>query len=536
MTGSPLHMAGGIREFGRSSPHRTAVVDGDRSLTFGALDARSNRLASGLLDAGLRTGEPVAVLAGNCLEYFEIAAGLAKAGLPMVPLNPRNNPSDNAYVLNHSRARAVVVDDALAGNVAGVLGEVEGLDTVLAIGGEHGRDYESFLDASTERDPQVRIDERDAFCVTYTSGTTGLPKGVVLTHRGRVLNNYASAIEYGLAPSRTTMAVAPLYHGAGFAFAYASPQVGGTVHVLRRWDPEEFLRGLEHSRTSTVFLVPTHAQQVRRLFEEPCRSFDLSALQTLYFNAAALPVALKEWVHEAFPGVAVHELYGSTECAVVTDLRPEDSLRKAGSVGHPWFMNEVKLVGEDGEQVGPGEPGELFARSPMLMKGYLHNEEATAEAFDDDGFVTVGDIAVADDEGFISIVDRKKDMIIAGGVNIYPREVEEVLARHPQVDDVAVVGLPDDVYGERVTAFVVARRDQIVDPASLEAHVSAAVARFKVPREWHVVSELPRNPSGKVLKRDLRDRFVTAAGASGQATTGPGSPGSPGSQDREVLR
>ncbi len=500
-----LNMASGIREFGRATPHRTAVIDGDRSLSFAALDERSNRLAAGLLERGLRPGEPVAVLAGNRMEYFEVATALAKAGLPMVPLNPKNAAADNAYVVGHSEAVALILDDALADR-AGAL--VDELGTVLSFHGGVGLDYETFLAGARAVDPRIRVAETDPFCITYTSGTTGLPKGVVLTHRGRVLNNYASAIEYGLGPSTSTMAVAPLYHGAGFAFAYAGPQLGGTTTVLRSWDPEQFLRGLAEQRVSTVFLVPTHAQQIRRLVEEPAAAYDLSALRTLYFNAAALPIELKKWVHEAFPGVGIHELYGSTECAVVTDLRPEDSLRKPGSVGHPWFMNEVRLLGEDGQEVGPGEPGELFARSPMLMKGYLKNEAATWEATTEDGFITVGDIAVRDEEGFISIVDRKKDMIIAGGVNIYPREIEEVVAQHPHIDDVAVVGVPDDVYGERVTAFVVARRGVTVDVTGVEDHVRAGVAKYKVPREWHVVEHLPRNPSGKILKRDIREDYI----------------------------
>lgn len=501
-----LNMATGIREFGRSTPQRIAVIDGDRELSFAGLDDRSNRLATGLLKRGVRRGDSVAVLSGNRMEYFEIAAALAKAGIPMVPLNSKNTSADNEYVVGHSGARVLILDSALA---AGIETFGDSLDHVFSFDGAIGENYEEFLAAADANDPCIEVDENDPFCITYTSGTTGKPKGVILTHRGRVLTNYAAALEYGLGPSSNTMAVAPLYHGAGFAFAFAGPQLGGTVSVLRGWDPEKFLTMLERSRTSTVFLVPTHAQQIRRIIDNPTQGYDLSALKTLYFNAAALPVALKEWVHEAFPGVGIHELYGSTECSIVTDLRPEDSLRKAGSVGHACFMNEVKLLDDDGHEVPPNTPGELFARSPLLMKGYLHDEEATREATNAEGFVTVGDIAVRDEEGFISIVDRKKDMIIAGGVNIFPREIEEVVAKHNDVGDVAVIGVPDETYGERIAAFVVARKGGgTVDTDSLEAHVRASVAKYKVPREWHVVDALPRNAGGKVLKRDIRSDYI----------------------------
>jgi long-chain acyl-CoA synthetase len=500
--GAKLNMANGIREFGHACPDRIAVVDGDRSFTFGALHERSSRLASALLDSGLRPGDAVAVLSGNRAEYFEIATALAKAGLPMVALNPKNQLKDNEFIVGHSDARALILDADLVANAESL---IDSLDVVSSFDGRVGGDYESMLEGATARDPRVDVGDEDTFAISYTSGTTGLPKGVTLSHRGRVLTNYAAAIDFGLGPTRQTVAVAPLYHGAGFAFAFIGPQLGGTVWVQRSWDPEEFLRLLETSRANSVFLVPTHAHQVRRITEDPMSSYDLTALETIYFNAAALPVVLKEWVHEALPHVGLHEIYGSTECSVVTNLRPPDAMRKAGSVGHPWFMNEVRLLDDDGQEVPPGVPGELFARSPMLMTGYFRDEAATAKATNADGFVTVEDLAVRDDEGFISIVDRKKDMIISGGVNIYPREIEEVLARHADVDDVAVIGLPDDAYGERIAAFVVPRKGlEGIDFQSLESHARAGVATYKVPREWHVVDSLPRNPSGKILKRDIR--------------------------------
>lgn len=283
-----LNMANGVREFGRATPSRVAVIDGGRSQTFAALDERSNRLANALIARGLQPGQPVALLSGNRLEYFEIATAMAKAGLPLVPMNSRNNSTDNEFIAGHSGARVLLLDPSLASGAESLL---PGMDHVLSLDrGEIGEDYEQVLASAPAQDPRVPVAEDDVFCITYTSGTTGRPKGVLLTHRSRVLTNLAVAVEYGLGPSRRTMAVAPLYHGAGFAFAYAGPQLGGTVSVLRQWDPEEFLHMLQDSHASTVFLVPTHAQQMRRIVEEPSAAYDLSALQTLYFNAAALPV------------------------------------------------------------------------------------------------------------------------------------------------------------------------------------------------------------------------------------------------------
>jgi acyl-CoA synthetase (AMP-forming)/AMP-acid ligase II len=505
MNGVQLNMATGIREFGRATPRGIAVVDGDREVTFAALDERSNRLASATLDRGIRTGEPMAILASNSYQYFEIAAAMAKAGIPTVPLNTRNNTADNEYILDHSRSRGIFLADQYAGNVEGLL---DGLDLVLSFDGSAGEDYESFLAGGRAVDPAVQVSELDPFCITYTSGTTGRPKGVMLTHRGRVLTGVGVGIDFNIGPGRRTIAVAPMYHGAGFAFAYMASWLGGTCHMLNNWDPQQLLEMMASSRTESVFLVPTHAHHIRRFCEDPTSAYDLSALKTLYFNAAALPVALKEWVIEAFPGVDVHELYGSTETSVVTTLRPEFALERAGSVGHPWFFQEVKLVDDEGQEVGPGEPGELYARSPMLLGGYLRDEEATRAGYDDDGFFTVGDIATRDEEGFISIIDRKKDMIISGGVNIFPREIEEVIAKHLPVDEVAVIGVPDEGYGERIAAFVVSKATASIDVAALEAHVRERVAKYKVPREWHVVDALPRNPGGKILKRQIRAEYV----------------------------
>jgi acyl-CoA synthetase (AMP-forming)/AMP-acid ligase II len=502
LRGAPLNIANGLREFALANPATLAVVDEDRQSTYAALHDRSSRLASGLLASGLQPGEPVAVLMGNRLEYFETAVALAKAGLPMVPINPANVVSEVEYVLGHSGARGLVVDERLAGSLPS---DLSALHIMVAIDGtQAGRPYEDFLSAAEPRDPQVSVDEWEPFCIAYTSGTTGKPKGVLLSHRSRSLTFYASALEWQLGLGRRSIAVAPMYHGAGFAFAYAPVFTGGTVTVLRRWDPERLLALVQRSRAQSVFLVPTHAQMIRSLGDAAVARTDLSSLDTLFFNAAALPMALKEWVMGAFPAAGVHELYGSTEAAVVTDLRPVDARRKPGSVGHPWFMTQVRVVDGQGHQVPRGKAGELFSKSPYLMTGYLRDSAATQECTTEDGFLTAGDVAVVDEEGYIFIVDRVKDMIVTGGVNVYPREIEEVVSSYPGVREVAVVGLPDEKWGEAITAFVASESGLRLDAQALESYVRERMAAFKCPRQWHFVASLPRNAAGKVLKHQLR--------------------------------
>ncbi|MCA2185480.1 class I adenylate-forming enzyme family protein [Nonomuraea cavernae] len=500
-----MNIASGIREFAISTPGATAVVDGDRRLTFAELDDRSNRVATLLVDAGLEPGDRVAVLCGNRMEYVEIAAAAGKAGVAMVPLNPRGTAQEHASLISRSGARGLIADDAFEANVPEM---AEILPLALSLGKQDwGRPYEQALAGARAVDPKVRVSETSPFCVQYTSGTTGLPKGALLTHRSRVLTMLGCAVDFGLGPGKRTAAVAPMALGAGFAFAYAGPFMGGQTSMLRRWDPEQLLSMIERDRLQTIFLVPTHAMTLRQVMEGSSRKYDLSSLETLYFNAAALPVPLKEWVVETFPHVGVHELYGSTEAGIVSNLRPADALRKAGTVGHPWFMTEVKLLDEDGREVPAGEPGELFGRSPYNMIGYLDDPEATAEAIRPDGFLTSGDVAVRDEEGFIRLVDRKKDMIISGAANIYPREVENVLQTCEEVAEAAVVGLPDETWGERVAAFVVPREGHDVDFDALDATVREHLAAYKAPKEWRTVDELPRNANGKILKRVLRDTY-----------------------------
>lgn len=502
--GAQLNIANGVREFACATPHQVAVIDGDRSLTYAELAERAARWADALRNRGLQPGDHVAVCVGNRLEHPEIACGLAMAGLVMVPLNPRFTEAEARYIIEHSGARAVVAEAALADVVSPAVTEQGGL--VVVLGSAEGlQSYEDVLAAASPRDPRHPVDEDEPFCIAYTSGTTGRPKGVMISHRSRTLTFYHAATEWGLGTGRVSLAVAPMYHGAGFAFGYAPVFTGGTVVMLPKWSPEEMLRLAEKHRVQSIFLVPAHAHMLRALGHGAAAARDLASLDTLYFNAAALPFDLKRWVMETFPGVGVHELYGSTESGIITNLRPADMLRKPGSVGHPWFMTELRVVDQDGNEVGPGGMGELYSRSPYLMLGYYKNPEATAACTTDDGFVTCGDLVRLDEEGYVHIVGRSSDMIVSGGINVYPREVEDVLVQHPEVADVAVVGRPSEQWGEEVTAYVVLAGSAALDTDALVAHCRDYLAGYKIPRRWHVVAELPRNAAGKVVKRDIRD-------------------------------
>ena len=502
-------MAAGIRDFALSTPEAIAVVDGERSFTFAEVEKRARRLADVLTRAGFGIGDRIALLLGNRAEYIEIPAALGRIGLVTVPLNPRLTVKEIDYIVSHSKASGLIVDAAYFGLVQGVT-DNHALRLILSMSDpavDHvpppdTSDYEAALAAATEADSVREVSELDPFTIVYTSGTTGRPKGVVISHRSRVLTGLATGLDWGLGPGRTTIAVAPMYHGAGFILAYAAPMLGGTVWMLRAFDAQELLAMVDESRATSIFMVPTHAQMIRALEPAVVARYDCSCLTDIYFNAAPLPYPLKAWVMNTFPSAGVHEMYGSTEASIVTNLRPSDALSRPGSVGTAWFQTEVRLVDDEGKVVGPGGVGELFSRSPYLMSGYLDDEGATAACTTEDGFLTSGDVARLDDDGFLYIVDRKKDLIISGGLNIYPREIEEVLLGHPDVRDAGVIGVPSEQWGETVLAFVVVARD--VNFAELEEICRRELAGYKVPRRWQAVDVLPRNSAGKILKTELR--------------------------------
>jgi acyl-CoA synthetase (AMP-forming)/AMP-acid ligase II len=325
--GAQLNIANGIREFAIASPNAYAVIDGERRLTYAALNERSSRLANALLAYGLRPTDRVAVMLANRLEYLEISCGIAKAGMVSVPVNPRLTMPEVEYILGHSASQAVVVDKALLGIVHPAI-QSHGIRRIIAVDG----DYEETLAGARSGDPRIDVDETEPFTVCYTAGTTGKPKGVVISHRSRSLSFYCTALEWGLGPGKLTLGVAPMYHGAGFLFAYVACHTGGTVALMRNWDPELLLQMVAEHRPSSVFLVPAHVQGLRAIGDEVIRKHDTSTLRTIYTNAAPMPQELKVWTVGTFPEVGLYEIYGSTEASIVTCLRPPTSYARSGAL------------------------------------------------------------------------------------------------------------------------------------------------------------------------------------------------------------
>jgi acyl-CoA synthetase (AMP-forming)/AMP-acid ligase II len=497
----PLTLEAGLRGAVNRTPGKLALREGNRALTYRQLVDRVDRVAAAAAhDLDLRPGERAAIIASNRLEFIEIVTGLSSIGAAAVMVSPRLAAAEIKFMCNDARVRAVFVEATLEDTVRAI--DFATVERFIVI----GKDYEDWLARARAARPDAAVEEWEPFSIHYTSGTTGRPKGVVLTHRSRTLIFYSMAVEYGCySPDDRALAVAPLYHGAGFAFAMAPLFFGGYCEILQRFEPDHILNAITAARATNIFLVPTHFHAIFGLDSATLAAYRRGPLKSIIANAAPLPQATKEKIVDFFGPGLLHETYGSTETGIVCNLRPQDQLRKIKCVGLPFPCTEVRLLDEQGREVGPDMVGELFSRSPCQFEGYLDRPDETVAAFCGDWF-SAGDMATRDSEGYLYIVDRKKDMVISGGLNIYPREIEEVLYTHPSVAEAAVIGLPDDYWGEALKAFVVARAGAPKSVQALIDHCRESLAGYKVPRQIEFIDALPRNPAGKVLKTALRAR------------------------------
>jgi acyl-CoA synthetase (AMP-forming)/AMP-acid ligase II len=496
----------------RRTPDRIAIVVGKEERTYGELDARRLQLANALLGVA-SPGDRIGILAENVPEYVECYFGVPTAGMALTFLNYRLNPKEWAWILNNAEARVLVVESKFHDLIESLLPDIPSVETVIVIGGgARGLvNYEDFVGAAQATPPDVQVSEDDTAWLIYTSGTTGFPKGAMLTHRGLVVAAAESVIEYQPGPNERNLMAFPLCHVAGYT-ATVNMLRGGLVVLMRAYDPELWMQMVDEYAITSSALAPT---MVNFLLQHPkIGSYRLDTLTGLAYGAAAMPVEVLKAAMDRF-GPIVYSGFGMTELGGNVLNHPREVHERAikgeehllAACGQPMCLADVKVFDEDQRECPPGQVGELVVQGEQVLKGYFRNEEGTAGAFTG-GWFHSGDMARRDEEGFFYIVDRKKDMIVTGGENVYSREVEEVLYTHPAISEVAVIGLPDPTWGENITAIVVLRPGTTASEAEIVAVCRDRLAGFKKPKNVFFADEIPKTVSGKILKRELRERYA----------------------------
>jgi len=497
----------------RIRPEADFAVMGARTTSYAEADAAANRLANAMTAAGLDVGDRIAVLSKNCSEYLVIYFACAKAGIVPVPLNYRLAPPEWAYIIGDAGARLLIARGELVQAIEPVRAQLR-VERFIAIDAE-AEGWQS-LSGFTADHPATRPDpgiteDHDLYQM-YTSGTTGHPKGAVLQHRALAANIQQAELTFQPRPGERTLIVAPMYHVAAGITMFSSLAVGGCIYVQEDFDPAQVVRALSEERIGMALLVPVMIQLcLVNVPDVAQRRYD--DLRLIVYGGSAIAEQTLRGALTAFRCDFVQG-YGMTELtAIATNLLPEDHRRAlAGepglllSAGRALLGTEVRVVDAADHPVPPGVVGEVVVRGPQVMRGYWNRPDATAEALRG-GFMHTGDAGTMDEAGFLYIQDRVKDMIVTGGENVYPREVEELLYRHPAVAEAAVIGVPDPTWGEAIKAIVVLRAGMTVSAEALVESLQGKLADYKHPRSVDFVAALPRNPSGKVLKRELREPY-----------------------------
>jgi long-chain acyl-CoA synthetase len=495
----------GVTGHARVGPDRSALIMGGSLRTYAQLHDRAARLASVLAERGAGPGRPVATVLPNCVEIFEVATAAAMLNAPYLPVNWHLKADELAYILDDAEVAVVVgqagrdhdLTRALGGRPAGS----------LRVGGDYGEAIERAAPrdgADSGAGPELMF---------YTSGTTARPKGVVHTSladdHGRMRGMEGQVALWGWTSDDVYVMSGPAYHASHLGWALCSLFIGATTVLTEQFEARSFLAEVERHRGTRSFMVPAHFIRILEIPEPERKAVDVSSFSLIVHAAAPCPVAVKYKMMEAFPEAQIHELYGASEGGA-TKISPDEWRARPGSVGRPWPGVEIRILDEDSRPVAVGESGIIYIRPPGPHRfRYRNDEDATNRAWHDDAF-TVGDIGHLDEDGYLTITDRVSDMVLWGGVNIAPREIEEVLFEHPAVVDCAVFGIPDERDGERLKAMVQLRSP--VSTEELSDFVGGRLARYKIPRQWEVVEELPRDHNGKVRKRLLRQAHAGQEG------------------------
>ena len=512
-----LTVADAVASHARLLPHKIGARDSQRALTFAQWHARASRLANGLLALGLVKGDRVALLAYNCIEWMEMYVALARAGLVAVPINFRLTAPEIAYIASHCEARAFIAQHELLDRVDSIRSELtiepHAYISIGAPASTGWRDYEALIAAAGTQEPAVAVRPADPCALMYTSGTTGRPKGAIRSHEGNTLIALATALDMGFTRRDTALLVMPMCHANSLYFSHTFVHLGATCVIddRRSFDPQALLATLSGQKVTFTSLVPTHYIMMLGLPAAVKQQYDVSRVEKLMISSAPARKETKLAILEHFRNGRLYELYGSTETGWVTLLHPQEQIDKLGSVGREWAgSGPIRLLDPQGNEVPDGDVGELYSRTPYVFDGYWKNPAKTAEAFCG-AWCSVGDMARRDAQGYIHLVDRKSNMIITGGENVYPSEVEAVLATHPKIKDVAVVGLPHPKWGEAVHAVVVLHRAAEATEAELLDWCRGRIAGYKRPQSVRFVADadMPRTVTGKILHRSLRDWQAT---------------------------
>jgi acyl-CoA synthetase (AMP-forming)/AMP-acid ligase II len=502
-----------------AQPEKPAVIGLERSLSFGKLRERARALARRLYVLGLRPGDQVAVMTYNLPEYDEISKALQYLQVGLVMVGYRMKPPEIQFIVENSDSKLMFFWHEFADRILPFRDDyatlLPGGFVVFGGSAQGARSYDELFDDPPEVDlDALAVGGAAGRSMIYTSGTTGKPKGAArstdFAARPEVVQYVMKVVQFlRMAPDEVHLVCCPLYHSAPSFFNLVSFILGGTSVYQPRFDPLVFLELVDRHKVTSVHLVPTMVSRLLQVPETVTRSLDLSSLRTVICGAAPLFPEYKLAFLERF-GDCLYEYYGSTETGVNTLISPREIRERPSSVGRAFADNELRILDEAGEEVSDGERGVLYMHNAMLMEGYYNNPAATAETHRGK-YMTVGDVAVRDADGYIYIVDRIKDMIIRGGVNIYPAEIEEVLTGMPGIEDVAVVGRPDPEFGETAAAFVVPSAEGTVTDSGIQEFCGRHLANEKIPATIRFVQEIPRTPTGKILKRELREMLENPA-------------------------
>ncbi|MEQ9396002.1 fatty acyl-CoA synthetase [Haliea sp.] len=497
----------------RRHPEKLALRQGARDLSYREFRDLCLSVAGSLAHMGIQPGDRVAILSRNSIDFAAVRYAVAAVGAILVPVNFMLNVRETAYILGHSGARLLCVGATEGDKAVAAAAECPDIEQLVWLAGGNASDTPAGmipfgdLCSGGHYTDNPGIDANAPAQIIYTSGTESAPKGAVLSHAAILWQYSACLIDAEIAEEDTTLHALPLFHCAQLdCFLGPAIKAGGRNIITDDNTPANLLRLLADEQVSSFFAPPT--VWISLLRSEHFDQFDLSALSKGYYGASIMPVEVMKEIHSRLPDIRLWNLYGQTEMApMATILKPADQLRKAGSAGRPALNTETRVVDDEGREVAVGEIGEVVHRSPQLLTEYYRDPERTAAAFEG-GWFHSGDLGVMDSEGYLTIVDRKKDMIKTGGENVSSREVEEVIYQLPEVSEVAVIGLPHPRWMEAMTAVIVARDGCEVNPDSVMEYCAAQLGGFKVPKAVLVVDNLPRNPSGKILKRNLREAFA----------------------------